>query len=314
MGTQNRTWGKSEKKMANQQGVDQLFDIRAAFLTGNYQQCINDAPKLNVGADLKTERDVLMYRAYIAQKKYGVVLDGIRSSSDAELRAVRTYAEYLSNDSRRDAIIKELDSQMSGNVDLTNSTYLLMAASIYYHEQNYDSALRTLHQSDNLECIALMVQILLKIDRVDLAKKELKRMQDADEDSIMTQLAQAWFNLSVGGDKYQDAYYIFQELADKHNATCLLLNGQAACYLAQGKFDDAESVLQEAMDKDSNNAETIINMVVLSQHLGKAPEVSNRFISQLKDSHRSHPFVKDYLQKESEFERIGKNYAPSVSS
>ncbi|XP_005103288.2 coatomer subunit epsilon [Aplysia californica] len=299
--------------MANQ-GVDQLFDIRAAFLTGNYQQCINDAPKLNVGAELKTDRDVLMYRAYIAQRKYGVVLDEVRSSSPPELQAVRTFAEYLANESRRDAIVKELDSQMSGNVDLTNNTFLLMAASVYYHELNYDSALRTLHQSDNLECMALMVQTLLKIDRVDLAKKELKRMQDADEDNIVTQLAQAWFNLSVGGDKFQDAYYIFQEMADKHSSTPLLLNGQAACYLAQGRYDDAESVLQEAMDKDSNNAETIINMILLSQHLGKAPEVSNRYISQLKDAHRSHPFVKDYLQKESEFERISKNYAPSVTA
>ena len=40
---------------------------------------------------------------------------------------------------------------MAGSVDLSNSTFLLMAASIYYHEQNTDAALRVLHQSDNLE-------------------------------------------------------------------------------------------------------------------------------------------------------------------
>lgn len=295
--------------------VDELFEIRTALYIGNYQHCINEAQKLRpTNPEVKTERDVIMYRAFLAQRKFGVVLDDINSSHPPELLAVKMFAEYLSDESRREAIMKDLDGKMSGSYDVSNNTFLVIAGSMYYLEQNFDAALRALHQSDALECIALMIQILLKIDRVDLAKKELKRMQEVDEDSILTQLATAWFNLSIGGEKYRDAYYIYQELSDKHASTPLLLNGQAACYMAQNKFDDAETVLQEALDKDSNNPETLVNLIVLTQHLGKPPEVSNRYISQLKDSNRSHPFVKDYLQKDAEFDRICRNYTAQVTA
>ena len=52
--------------------------------------------------------------------------------------------------SHRDAIVAELDREMSRSVDVTNTTFLLMAASIYFYDQNPDAALRTLHQGDSL--------------------------------------------------------------------------------------------------------------------------------------------------------------------
>ena len=39
-----------------------------------------------------------MYRAYVAQKKFGVVLDEIRPSRGKEFQAIRQFAQYLSGD------------------------------------------------------------------------------------------------------------------------------------------------------------------------------------------------------------------------
>jgi len=295
--------------------VDELFEVKNALYTGNFQHCINEAQKVKPsGDDARSLKEVMMYRAYVGQRKYGVVLDEIRPSSEPALLAVRMLADYLSNESNRSRTVTDLDKKCAGSLDLSNSTFLLMAANIYYHEGNLDAALKVLHQSDDLECIGMMIQIYLRMDRVDVARKEWNKMKEKDEDSTLSQLAQAWIFLAMGGDKLTQAYYIFQEMADRNSSTCMLLNGQAAAYIAQGKYDDAETVLQESMDKDSNNPETLINMIVLSQLTGKAPEVSNRYMSQLKESHRRHPFVENYFSKDAEFDRLAKSYAPSVAS
>lgn len=293
--------------------VDELIDLKNAFYTGNFAQCIKEAQKLRpADPEVAYEKDVLMYRAYLAQNKFGVIRDEIHSGSPAVIQPLRKLADYLQNTGGRDALVAELEAEMSGNVDVTNTTLLLVAATIFFQEGNYEAALRVVHPSDHLECIALRLQTLLRMDRVDLARKELKTMQDKDDDATLTQLAQAWVNLQMGGDKIQDAYYIYQEMIDKFGSTSLLLNGQASSFIQQGKFEEAEASLQEALEKDSSNPDTLINMIVLSQQTGKAPEVCNRYLTQLKEDNPNHAFVKAHEQKEKDFDRMIGQYAVSA--
>ncbi|XP_076290402.1 coatomer subunit epsilon [Lasioglossum baleicum] len=287
--------------------MSQFFGVKDNFLIGNYQECIREAQKIKPStSDMATERDGYLYRAYIAQKKYRVVLDELNSSSPVSLQPLKILADYFANPDRRDSILKQLQEG-----DVKNYNFLIVAATIYYHENNLDTALLLLKDAEHLECLALRLAIFLKMHRVDLAKDILKNMQTIDEDCTVTQLAQAWLNIS-GADKLHEAYYILQEMTDKYSRTSTMLNGQASCFIGQGKYDEAETALQESLEKDSNNPVTLINMVVLSHHLGKQPEIINRYLSQLKESHADHPFVKEYSQKTSEFQRLVKQFSVSA--
>jgi coatomer protein complex subunit epsilon len=305
------------RKMSQAADVDELFDVKNAYYTGSYQSCINEAQKLSPSdADISIDRDVYLYRSYLALKKFGVVRDEINGNSPTLLQPLKTLLAYLQseeNASRRENVVAEVEKQVQGG-DGANTTSILVNASILYHEENYEMTLRVLHAapSDHLESMALRLQTLLKMDRIDLAKKEVKSMQERDDDATLTQLAQAWVNMYMGGDKIQDAYYIYQELIDKHGSTPLLLNGQAASYIGQEKFDEAEAALQEAVEKDPNNVDTLINLIVLSQQTGKPPEVCNRYMTQLKDDHPHHQFVKCFIQKEQDFSRMAQQYAMSA--
>ena len=57
--------------MAPSEQVYKLFDLKNAFFTGNYQTYTNEAQKLKLShPEMSLERDVLMYRSYLALRKY----------------------------------------------------------------------------------------------------------------------------------------------------------------------------------------------------------------------------------------------------
>ncbi|KAF8385941.1 cope-1, partial [Pristionchus pacificus] len=282
--------------------VDRLFETRNAFYIGNYQTCITEAQKSATSDDEKATKKIFLYRAYIAQKKMNIVLSEIpEGTKDVALKAIRRLAEYQ-NSAKRTKVLSEIESELSSPIK--DETYMLLTSSVLLDANKPEDALQVLYECTSLECHAATVQALLRMDRVDLAVKELKKMAEIDEDSTQTQLATAWVNLALGREKLKDAYYIFQEQIDRHGATPLLLVGQSTALILQEKFEEAESLLQDAQTRDSNNADAMINMIVVSAQLGQPSEVVNRLIAQMKDSHPSHPWTRSFVEKEEVLNKI----------
>lgn len=87
------------------------------------------------------DRNIYMYRSYIAQKKYRVVLDEIDSTKSPELVPVRLIAEYFAFPDRKATIIAALEKHEL-DADELNDIWALSSAYIYYSEENYSEALR----------------------------------------------------------------------------------------------------------------------------------------------------------------------------
>ncbi|EDQ89865.1 uncharacterized protein MONBRDRAFT_18975 [Monosiga brevicollis MX1] len=290
-------------------GVDELFDVRNALYIGNYQVCVNEANKASPSDDAKEDCQLLMYRAMVAQGKYAVVKGDISTTSSSALQAVKLLARYLHGKHERASVVEEAKNLADDGISLTNPSVALVLGTIFSQDGQQEQALKCLHGVEAVEAMALYIQILLQMNRLDLAKKKLSELQKLDEDSTMTQLATAWVGLATGGDKIQEAFYIFQELSDKFGPTPLLLNGQAATHVQQGQYDEAEEALLAALEKDSNNAETLINLVAVSTYMGKAPEVAQRYLNQLRDSAPEHPYVADLAEKEGLFQTFCQQYS-----
>ncbi|XP_065847555.1 coatomer subunit epsilon-1 [Euphorbia lathyris] len=285
---------------------DHLFTLRNNFYLGAYQAAINNSDLPHLSSDDSVERDCLVHRSYIALGSYQLVINEIDDSAPTPLQAVKLLALYLSSPETKESTISSLKEWLADSAVGNNATLRLIAGIIFMHEEDYNEALKHTNAGGTMELHALNVQIFLKMHRSDFAEKQLRVMQQIDEDHTLTQLSNAWLNLAVGGSKIQEAYLIFQDFAEKYPMTSLILNGRAVCCMHMGNFDEAETLLLEALNKDAKDPETLANLVVCSLHLGKP---SSRYLSQLKLSHPEHMLVRRGSSAEDSFERAVQSVA-----
>lgn len=73
-----------------------------------------------------------------------------------------------------------------------------------------------------------------------------------------------------GGEKYQQAYYVFEELAQTPSTTTAsTLVGQAVAEIHLGRLEEADVALQQALAKDPKHSEALANTIALNVLAGK---------------------------------------------
>nr|POF18697.1 coatomer subunit epsilon [Quercus suber] len=221
----------------------ELVNIHTAFVQSQYTSVLSDFSTSDFSSSNALPVQILQYRAQCALSQYDEVLSAVSSSSaksSPDLAAVRLYAQFLKSGSGAD------DAEQLAASSGDNLTVQLLCGSILAQADRQEQALALLakHQG-SLDAVALSIQILLAQNRTAAAQKEAKSARSFAQDALLVNLAESWIGMRRGGDEYQKAFYVFEELAQAPASTSVAsLNRTAA---AQKEAKSARSFAQDAL-------------------------------------------------------------------
>ncbi|KAJ5682500.1 coatomer epsilon subunit-domain-containing protein [Penicillium macrosclerotiorum] len=287
----------------------ELLNIHNAFHSGQYQNVI-DFDTSALSSENQLPARVLKLRAQIALGQTDEVFAAVSSDEDnPDLAATKALAQQTAG--KADAAL-QLSQDLAENYP-DNATVQVLAGTVLQAQEYSEEALALLsrHQG-NLEAVALIVQIHLQQNRTDLALKEVQAAKRWAQDSLLVNLAESWVGMRVGGDKYQSAFYVYEELASSLSTSAALsIVGQAVAEIHLGRLPEAEAALNAALEKYPGDAELIANSIVLNVLAGKP---SADLEARLSQTQPSHSLLADIQEKSTFFDTAAAKYSPKVSS
>ncbi|PQE30404.1 hypothetical protein CJF32_00008343 [Rutstroemia sp. NJR-2017a WRK4] len=286
----------------------ELLNLHNYFHQGQYQEAIDfDTSALSPENALPAR--VISLRAQIALGQAEDVLADVQGEKEVELKAVGALAMLANGDEEKAVMMVEKLMES----DKENAVVQVLGGTVLQAAGKSEEALGLLglHQG-NLEAVALIVQIHLEQNRTDLAIKEVQQARRWAQDSLLVNLAESWVGLRVGGEKYQQAFYVFEELAQAASTSSTRsLVAQAIAEIHLGRLEEAEAALDQAFSKDPEHAEVLANKIVLNVIAGKD---TSDLTSSLSNTSPEHAFLKDIAEKSALFDKAATKFSAKVSA
>ncbi|KAL8708640.1 MAG: hypothetical protein Q9220_006465 [cf. Caloplaca sp. 1 TL-2023] len=301
----------------------ELLTLHNAFHQGQYQTVLDFDTSSLSQSNIITAR-VLKLRAQIISGDSQGAISSIRSETGPDFTAVKAFAQYYNGDVSGAA--KQIDSLVESSSE--NATVQVLGGIVLQGVGRTEEALSLLskHQG-NLEAIALITQIHLSQNRTDLALKEVSAARKWAQDSLLVNIAESWVGMRVGGESYQSAFYVFEEMAQTPSSSTTIsssykpLVSQAVSELHLGRLPEAEAALNQALQQqqqpDNNDVmkgdyvEALANAVVLATIMGKDKEVA-KYLEELKGRSGEHALLEGLEERGRGFDAAAGKYAAKV--
>ncbi|KAI0455925.1 coatomer epsilon subunit-domain-containing protein [Xylaria acuta] len=287
----------------------ELINIHNYLHQGQYQAAV-DFDTSSLSPENEVPARVLALRARVALGQAEDVLADVQGeTSEPEFAAVAALAQSALGQTE-DAVqaIEEL-AQSAGD----NQAVQVLGGIVLQAAGRSDDALALLSKhSGSLDAIALITQIHLQQNRTDLAVKEVAAARRWAQDSLLVNLAESWVGLRLGGEKYQQAFYVFEELAQAPATSSIVtLVSQAICELHLGRVEEAQVALEQALQKQPDYADAIANLLVLTVITGKD---TAELTSSLKKSAPQHALLADLKEKSDLFDKAASKFSAKVAA
>lgn len=185
-------------------------------------------------------------------------------------RAAASLASYLSGNEEAVDEVRDVLLEVEDGEDEQEGTVRALAGTVFILEKEVEESVATLSEGaakTDLECIALLVQLLLSLDRRDLANAQYIAAKKIGNDSALVQAIEAWIGLKTGARPLHQAYYFYEELYQLPNGrTAPVFASHAAAHLLLGHVDEAKADIDAA--KQTQAGENSPDVLAVATSLG----------------------------------------------
>ncbi|KZT27897.1 hypothetical protein NEOLEDRAFT_1088213 [Neolentinus lepideus HHB14362 ss-1] len=300
----------------------ELYHVKQQFILGAYSSLIDltvpdpNSPDYN---------PILLYkaRAQIAAGNPEAVEDLVPSDSDdVSLKAVSALARYraAAEDADKESALEELrdlcieiegedvsvDEKQKGMVRVLAGTAFVWAGEV-------EEALETLGAGtnhENLEAVAVTVQIYLSLNRSDLATKEFNRAKRWAEDDLLLQLIESFIDLvKIDNNAYTNPNSFYNEQLGNPSLTSPhLLTARGVTRLLKGDIQGAKSDFEEALTQKPDDAETLAALTVASGLPVSKKAEAEQLWNDLTSKYPQHPLVVEVAKKAELFDDFASKF------
>ncbi|KAJ3512131.1 hypothetical protein NLJ89_g3705 [Agrocybe chaxingu] len=297
----------------------ELYHAKQQFTLGAYRTLAQQPLPETSSSDF-TSILLLKARSYIALNDPKLALKLLPDGSEnVALKAVASLARYVgsADPTEAEAALEELrdfsveiEGEDVEGSDKDKALVRVLAGTAFARAGEIEEALETLgSETEDLEAIAIIVQIYLSINRPDLAKKQFDRSKRWAEDDLLLQLIESTIGLVTGKDGYANSSSFYTEqLGNPSLSSPHLLTARGVTRILRGEIQEAKSDLEESLEQQRGDQEAQAAYVVAAG-LGalKKPDTEEVWLK-FASEHPSHPLVQDVAQKSAIFDQLAAAY------